>query len=331
MRRRHILAFIGAGALLVMLVSPFVGMEYISPRALLSGEAGALNSDIFWKIRLPRTITAFVAGAALALGGAIFQALFRNPLATPYTLGVSSGAAFGAAVSVTLGAGVAVAGMAGQTVGAFLGALTALGIVYGLTWLRRGVSTAAMLLAGVAVNFFFASGIMFLQYVGDIGRTYRTLRWMMGGFEFAGYGPLTVMVPFVLMGTLAAAVFARDLNLLALGDDIAISRGVDTRLARTVLFVAVSLMIAGIVSVAGPIGFVGMMAPHICRMLVGHDNRASLPASLAFGGALLALCDTLARIIAAPAEIPVGVITSLLGGPFFLWLLLRKSSSDGIT
>jgi iron complex transport system permease protein len=287
-----------------------------------------VSAEIFWRIRVPRALTAFLAGLALALSGMAFQALFRNPLATPFTLGVSSGASFGAAVYVLFGASFAILGISGATLASFLGAGLSMLLVYGLTLTRKGFSTYTMLLAGVAVSFFFSSLILFLQYLSNFTQMFRILRWLMGGFETVGYRPVYSILPFALAGSIVILILTRELNLLATGDDIAASRGVSVRRTRHWLFFATSLMVGAVVSVCGPIGFVGMMAPHICRLLIGSDHRWLGPATLLFGGLFLTLCDTLGRTLIAPAEIPTGVITSLLGGPFFVWLLLRGSLED---
>jgi iron complex transport system permease protein len=183
-----------------------------------------------------------------------------------------------------------------------------------------------MLLAGVAVSFFFSSLILFLQYLSDFTQSFRIVRWLMGGIEVAGYDAVIGILPFTLAGGAIVFLLTGELNLITTGEDIAASRGVEVGRVRTVLFFAVSLMVGGVVAVCGPIGFVGLMAPHISRLLVGANHRYLAPASLLFGGAFLTLCDTLARTVIAPAEIPVGVITAILGGPFFLWLLICPKS-----
>ncbi len=316
-----------AGALASLLIAPFLGIETILPSTILHGQGSDVIRDIFWRIRIPRVMTAFFAGAVLSICGMTFQAMFRNPLATPYTLGVSSGAAFGAAMYVRLGVVFSLFGVAGQPLCAFLGACAALGIVYGLTRMREGFSAATMLLAGVAVSFFFSSLILFLQYISDFTNSFIIIRWMMGGLEVVGYRPVFTVMPVALIGGAGLMLLARELNLISFGETIALSRGVDTTKLKTVLFFTVSFMVGMVVSVAGPIGFVGMMCPHICRMLVGYNHRVLMPASFLFGGMFLVICDTIARTVIAPAEIPVGVITALLGGPFFLWLLLQRKSS----
>jgi iron complex transport system permease protein len=181
-----------------------------------------------------------------------------------------------------------------------------------------------MLLAGVAVSFFFSSLILFLQYLSDFSQSFRILRWLMGGLEILGYDSVFSLFPVVLSGVLILAILRHELDLLTTGDDLATSRGVAVKKVRAVLFLVTSLMVGGVVAVCGPIGFVGMMAPHICRLLTGWNHRHLLPATFLFGGAFLTLCDTFARTLIAPVEIPVGIVTALLGGPFFIWLLLSS-------
>jgi iron complex transport system permease protein len=184
-----------------------------------------------------------------------------------------------------------------------------------------------MLLAGVALNFFFSSAILFAQYMSDFTHSFRILRWLMGGLETVGYESVLNMAPFIVSGTAIILFLSHELNLMMTGEEIAISRGANVGRVKKVLFFATSLMVGSVVAACGPIGFVGMMVPHICRLLIGADHRYLTPAVILFGGAFLTLCDTLARTLIAPAEMPVGIITALLGGPFFIWLLLGKSSS----
>jgi cobalamin transport system permease protein len=260
----------------------------------------------------------------------VFQAIFRNSLATPFTLGVSSGAALGAAAYIRFGLPVAVFGIPGTSVSAFGGALMSILLVYGITRARKGFSIATMLLAGVAVSFFFSSLNLFTQYISDFTQTFRIIRWLMGGIAVAGFDSFWRILPFVAIGTAFVLYLTNELNLFTAGEEIAATRGVDVVKVRRILFFAASLMVGGVVAVAGPIGFVGMMSPHICRIFVGPDHRYLTPATILFGGIFLTLSDTLARTVIAPAEIPVGVITALLGGPFFIWLLLGGSTEKGI-
>ena len=187
-----------------------------------------------------------------------------------------------------------------------------------------------MLLAGVAVSFFFSNFILFIQYLSDFTHSFRIIRWLMGGFEVVGYKPVLSVLPFMLAGGTVVLTKTNELNIMIMGEDIALSRGVNAGRLKKVLFLATSFMIGGVVSISGPIGFVGMMSPHICRLLIGADHRYLTPATFLFGGMFLTCCDVLSRTIIAPAEIPVGVVTALLGGPFFLWLLLSGSSGKGL-
>ncbi|HUS57662.1 MAG TPA: iron ABC transporter permease [Planctomycetota bacterium] len=313
----------------VLLAAPMVGMSRVSLSAVLRPFSQSRQTDIFWHLRVPRVLVSFLAGAALAVSGMTFQAMFRNALATPFTLGVSSGASLGASVYILSGVQISVLGVSGVSLAAFGGALVAILLVYCLSSLRGGLSAGTMLLAGVAVSFFFASMILFIQYLSDFTNTFRILRWTMGGLGTVGYDSVLDVLPFVLSGSAIVLLLTNELNLITTGEDIAASRGVNVAGAKRVLFFATSLMVGGVVAICGPIGFVGMMSPHICRLLIGPDHRHLTPATLLFGGMFLTLCDLLARTVIAPAELPVGVITALLGGPFFLWLLLRASHDRG--
>jgi len=318
------LVVLAAAATAVLLCAPFFGIESLSLDVLGQGPADGPEAIIFWQIRIPRVVAAFLAGVALACGGAAFQAVFRNPLATPFTLGVASGAAFGVALVSRLGIVAALAGLPLLPVGAFAGSLLAVAAVWFITRLRPAFSTTVLLLAGVAMSFFFSSLILFLQYTASLGDSYRIVRWLMGGLGAVDTQAAFQLAPFVVMGVAVLAWNARELDLLAAGEDIAASRGVEVEKVRKVVFLTTSVMVGGVVAVCGPIAFVGLMAPHICRLLVGADHRFLLPAACLFGGLFLTICDTLARTVIAPVELPVGVITSFLGGPFFLWLLLRR-------
>lgn len=314
-------------AIVALIVAPFFGIENISFSTILNKDQTGTAYDIFWKIRLPRILLAFVVGSSLAISGMAFQAMFRNALATPFTLGVSSGAAFGAALYVKVGIIFSLLGISGQTISAFIGALLSIIIVYSLTKLKRNFSVGTMLLAGVAMNFFFSSFILFIQYISDFHSSFRIIRWLMGGFEVIGYSDLYRILPFVLIGTAIIASLYSELNLIALGDDISLSRGVSVIKIKNILFFATSLMVGGVISIVGPIGFVGMMVPHMSRLIIGNDHKYLSVLNILFGGAFLVFCDVLSRIIIPPAEIPIGVITALLGGPFFIWLLIGKKNN----
>ncbi len=314
-----------AGTLVVaVLAAPFIGSTPIDFAKVFSRSVPFernVDAQIFFIARLPRALAAAFVGGTLAAAGVVFQGLLRNPLATPYTLGVSAGASLGAMAAITFSRVLPI-GVAGA---ALAGALLAVIVVYGLASARHaGLSTTVLLLAGVTLNAFFSALILFVQYLSDFAETYRAIRWLMGDLDVASYLPLLVALPFVLIAFAAFAWLARPLNLLSLGPEAADSRGVNVDRAQRVAFLSASLATGAAVSVGGPIGFVGIIVPHLIRLVVGADHRLVLPASVLFGGAFLVVCDVAARTVIAPLELPVGVITALIGGPFFLWLLLRK-------
>ena len=332
MKRSVVMLVLVALSGAVLVLTPFWGMDAISPGDILddAGDADGVDvEEIFWRLRVPRVALAYLAGAALALGGMIFQALFRNDLATPFTLGVSSGAALGATIYLRLGLAFTLGWFDGLSLAAFAGALLAVLLVHGLVGSRSDASGGTMLLAGVAVSFTLASLLLFVHYTSDAAQSFNILRWLMGRLDVVGADAVYGLLPVVLTGGALGLFFHRELNLLAVDEEFAVSRGVDARRTRTLLFFGTSLMVGGVVAVCGPIGFVGMMAPHMCRLLVGGDHRWLGPATLMLGGSFLALSDLLARTLIAPAEIPVGVVTALCGGPFFLWLLVGRRTSAG--
>jgi iron complex transport system permease protein len=307
--------------------APFIGSTPIDFTRVFSRDVPFeqnVDAQIFLIARLPRALAAALVGGTLAAAGVVFQGLLRNPLATPYTLGVSSGAALGAMVAITFGESWRVGGVASASL---LGALLAVFVVYALaTAQHRGMSTTVLLLAGVTLNAFFSALILFVQYLSDFSQTFRALRWLMGDLDVAGYPPLVAALPLVLLAFVGFAWLARPLNLLSLGAEAAGSRGVNVERAQRLAFFSASLATGAAVSVGGPIGFVGIIVPHLVRLVVGADHRLVLPASTFAGAAFLVACDVVARTLLAPLELPVGIVTAIIGGPFFLWLLLRKST-----
>jgi iron complex transport system permease protein len=310
--------------------APFIGSTPISFANVFDTHrpfTENVDAQIFFIARLPRAVAAALVGGTLAAAGVVFQGLLRNPLATPYTLGVSAGAALGAMLAISFGAALPLLGVASASLA---GALVAVAVVYALASARHhGLSTTVLLLAGVTLNAFFSALILFVQYLSDFAETYRALRWLMGDLDVASYQPVLAALPFVVVAFVAFAWLARPLNLLSLGGDAAATRGVPVVTAQRTAFFSASLATGAAVSVGGPIGFVGIIVPHLVRLLVGADHRLVLPASTFFGAAFLVACDALSRTIIAalihkPLELPVGIVTALIGGPFFLWLLLRK-------
>ena len=329
MKDRLPLIIVSLLALLVLFWAPWWGVHDISLKEVLQPQEGHTEAMVFWKMRVPRVLTAFIAGATLAVSGMAFQAMFRNALATPFTLGVASGGSLGAVVAIRLGLAFSILGFSATALCAFLGALLAIGMVYGLTRLKGDYGTFRLLLAGVAINAFFSSLIMFINYTAHYYDAFRLMRWLMGGLSMANYQSAVQMLPFFIVGSLILFYHLHHLDLLNTGEDLAQSRGVDIKRTRAILFITISLMVGSVVSVCGPIGFVGLIVPHCCRLILGHRHRKLMPVVALTGGAFLAVCDAAARTLAPPAEIPVGVITALLGGPFFLWLLLTTAGERG--
>lgn len=318
-----------AFALAVLIWAPTVGSTEISlakafDRSIAWNEN--VDAQIFFVARLPRVLAGALVGATLAAAGVVLQALLRNPLATPFTLGVSAGASLGAMLAVTMKLELSLLGMTSIPLASFAGSLVATGIVYALaSSQKRGLSTNVLLLAGVTLNSFFSALILFVQYLADFAEALRAIRWMMGGLDVAGYLPIVAALPFVVVAFAAFATMPRTLNLLSVGAESAAAKGVDIVPAQRLAFLSASLATGAAVSLGGPIGFIGIIVPHLVRLMVGSDHRIVLPAAALFGAAFLVLCDLAARTVMSPLEIPVGVVTALIGGPFFLWLLVKKS------
>lgn len=316
-----LLLFILTAAVLV--IAPFIGIEFISPFQIYSND---FQTNIFFSLRVPRVIAAFLAGSGLALCGMMFQAMFRNPLADPFTLGIASGASCGAAFMILIGLSGAVFGVSFVSIGAFCGAAISVALVYLLSSLNKTSSSLTMLLAGIAISFLFSSLLMFMQYLSSLRDSFHIIRWLMGGIEVFGYQQIIPMAICIATGAVIIILKSPELDHLLMGDDLAKSRGVSIAFTKNLLLFAALMIVGSIVSVCGPIGFVGLMTPHICRMFFKTKHVVLGPACFFCGGIFLVICDTAARVVIAPAEMPVGVITALLGGPFFLWLLFIKKS-----
>jgi iron complex transport system permease protein len=324
-----VFAGLAAGALAW---TPFWGRDRIPLSALWGDAADPVAISVLWELRIPRVLMAFLAGAALATAGMLFQTVFRNRLATPFTLGVSSGAALAASLAIQLGCTFAWQGVSAVSLSAVVGAAISLALVYAITvQSRQGMSAASLLPAGAAVCLLCSSLILLLQYAqpgSESSGALRMLRWTLGGFDgvesIVQFRDVWGVLPFVASGCLIVWYLLHELNLLSAGEDFAFSRGVDVRQIKALLFFAVSLMIGGVVAVCGPIGLVGLLAPHACRRIVGPDHRRLYPAVWLFGGAILVFCDAATRTLSAPTELPVGVVMAPLSVPLFLWLLVRR-------
>lgn len=278
---------------------------------------------IVWEIRMPRIILAGLAGCGLSVVGAVFQGLFRNPLADPHILGVSSGAAVGATVAIVTGAGFGTFGMGAIGMSAFAGALITVFLVYRMACVGNRVSTMNIVLTGTAVSTMLSSIISFVMafHHDQIEKVYL---WTLGSFSAATWHKVFFLLLLLLISVAAILFFSRDLDVIATGSDTAESLGIDTAKVKKILIVMSSLLVAGCVSVSGIIGFVGLVIPHCIRMVSGPGHKRLLPLSCLGGACFVIICDTIARNAAAPSEIPVGVITAILGTPYFIYLLQRN-------
>src|SRR5215467_11512093 len=308
--------------LVVILLAPCIGSTSISWRGIVSG-AGT-DREIFLIARLPRVLFSAVAGGALAVAGVLFQAILRNSLADPFTLGVSAGSSFGAVLAIWLGLETVVWGIPLISVAAFAGAFLTIMLVFFIARTGGALPTLTLLLAGVTLNFIFGSLIMFIHFAANFNQGYLMTRWMMGSLDAAGMPAVIRAAPFVVACVIALMWFASELNPLSGGEEWAASRGVNVRRVRNTCYFVGSILTGSVTAFSGPIGFVGLIVPHTVRLFAGPDHRTLIPASFFLGSAFLVICDTAARTIIAPTEVPVGVITALLGGPFFIVMLKRK-------
>ncbi|MBM3263793.1 MAG: iron chelate uptake ABC transporter family permease subunit [candidate division Zixibacteria bacterium] len=283
------------------------------------------SDAIVWDIRLPRTLLAMLVGMALAASGGIMQGFFQNPMADPYVVGVSAGAALGATSAYALGLDFWVFGINAVSVSALLCAVGITLLVYLLSRRRGRVASGTLLLTGIAVGSLATSITSFLLVMGQEDQR-RVLFWLMGSLSSRQWDHVVMLFPYVIIGLSAAMLFARDLNALLLGDEQAAHLGIAVERVKLILLAAASCLAAAAVSVSGIIGFVGLLVPHVVRLAAGPDYRFLMPLSTLGGGILLVLADTVARTALAPAEMPVGILTTLLGGPFFLYLLYRQKN-----
>ena len=311
-------------------LSPWTSLRLAAWKLHLAGRPEGIphsSSVILFQLRLPRVLLAAMVGAALAAAGAVFQALFRNPMADPAIIGVSSGAALGAIIVILAGWGAALDGL-GVSGAAFVGALATAFLVYRLARLGPSVQIATLLLAGIAVAAIISAAISLVMTFS--GAEIRSIYfWLLGGLGARGWQALAAAAPFVAGGTVMALGGARDLNLAALGEERAGQLGLEVDRFKLLMLATGALLTAAAVSVAGLIGFVGLMTPHMLRLLVGSDHRRLVPASILGGAAFMILADLAARTVVRPQEIPVGAVTAVLGGPFFLYLLRRERRAAG--
>ena len=277
---------------------------------------------ILWKLRIPRVMLAAIVGAGLSVVGAVFQGLFKNPMADPFVLGVSSGGALGATIAIVLGSQFILSSFF-VPVFAFVGALITMAIIFFITHLSRTQDMSTLLLAGVAMNFFSAACVSIIMFMNH-DEINKIVLWNMGSLAGASWQQVLLCLPFVLVGIIVFLIFRRELNAFLLGNEHAQSFGIPVRFVRKILIVVSALIIGIIVSISGIIGFVGLIIPHITRLIVGSNYKVLLPFSIVYGAGFLVFCDTVARLMVLPSEMPVGSITALFGAPFFIFLLVKN-------
>ena len=326
---------------LALLISPGMGTQRDlvgasdAWRALLTGQTDSLAYRIGFGLRFPRALKALVAGAVLALCGAVFQTLFRNPLATPFTLGIAGGASLGALIAFQAGWTVTILGISSVSIGAFGGALAVLLVVMLLARSFARLSGNTLLLAGVTIGFFCSGMMMFVTYLADVTETFAIVRWMMGSLDTVFLHELAALLPIVVPAVIILHLQVGKLNQYEVGAEIAATRGVHVVRLQVISVLVGSLAVAAVVSMCGPIGFVGLIIPHLTRLVVGRDHRILLPAATILGAAFLIVCDFLTTLApawygaiagreATAAQLPIGVMTAVLGTPVFLILLCSR-------
>jgi iron complex transport system permease protein len=342
-KKSFVAAIVICGLLLavMILISPGIGRQDIGIvdawRSLFDDKPNTIHHAIAWQIRFPRTLMALLAGSVLALCGAVFQTLFRNPLATPYTVGIASGASLGALICYKLHWVTTILGISSVSIGALAGAIGVLLVVLLLARSAARITGNTLLLAGVTIGFFCSGMMMFITSLADVSETHKTVRWLMGTLDTYGHVELTMLLPLTIPPCLLLLWFARDLNQYSVGSELAAARGVRVERLEIIAIVAGSLAVSAIVSMCGPIGFVGLIIPHLVRLAFGFDHRIVLPASILLGGSFLIGCDFLTALAphwygqlthtaTTTARLPIGVMTAIVGTPVFLILLCTRRS-----
>lgn len=338
-RISYLTALLGLGGLLAgtLVISLGLGAVSLTPGQVLGvlatrtpwgAPAERIDVTIVWDLRLARALLAALIGAGLAAAGAAFQGLFRNPLADPFIVGASGGAALGATVAITAGLTVSGAGFGPVPLAAFVGTLLAVALVYAVAETGGHAPAVALLLAGAALSTVLSAAVSLLMLLNDRA-LHEVFTWLLGGLSGRSWSHLRASTPYLLVGLVSLWLLARPLDALASGEETAQSLGLHLTQARGAVVAAASLTTAAAVAVGGIIGFVGLIAPHAARLLFGADHHRLIPASALLGALLLLLADDLARVVLAPVELPVGIVTALLGGPFFLYLLKTRQSELG--
>ncbi|HZD50120.1 MAG TPA: iron ABC transporter permease [Silvibacterium sp.] len=317
-----LVVFVGSAVLL-----PWVGAGPISIGRVLRHQAP--DYEILLQLRLSRTLLALVAGGALSLAGTLFQAMLRDALATPYTLGISAGASLGAVVVIAAGWETFLS-IPMTWIGALAGALGVLVLVIGGAFRQRQISAFSLLLTGIAINSICAAFIIILSSFAGMSRSFSIARWLIGSIDATSYVSLAVLAAVVLLVSVMILAQARSWNLLAVGERWAASRGVRVGSLLAQGYILGSILVAGAIALTGPIGFVGLIVPHLVRSRISPDHRLLMPCAFLLGGALLALCDALGRIVIPPAELPAGAVLALIGGPYLVWVIRQRTAVEEI-
>ncbi len=316
---------------LIVLASVILALASGTQRIEITGLfSDSFSRSLFFRLRLPRVLLGLMAGASLGVAGGALQALFRNPLADPYTLGVSGGGALGASVAIALGWSAQIQGVPLLFLASFAGAAIAVAVVRTIARSGLVVLPGALLLSGVAVNLIAFAGVTTIQYLTDPNSALHILRWLVGSLDIVGLDAIWKMLAVLAPAWLGLLAFSSELNLIAMDADTAVTLGINVRRCEAIVHVLCALIVGVTVAAGGAIGFVGLIVPHFVRMMFGEDLRIVLPGSLLAGGAFLVLTDALARVAIPSSELPVGAITGLLGGPVFLWLLRKRQQYSAI-
>ncbi len=314
---------IWASLLSVLIISPFIGAVSLHVEDIFNTQH--LSSTIFFDLRLPRVLFAFFAGVILSLSGLLFQTLFRNALMTPYTLGISSGAVLGAGIAIKLGLGSIVFGIAAISIFGFIGAVFTVFLLIYLAQFLKSSQQESLLLLGIALSLFYTSALMIIFYLGDTMQNDMLIRFTMGSLSIIGWQNPILLGTISLVLVLSVYMYRYELQLLSISDEGATLKGINTKRLTLGLLIISSLGIGTLVSISGPIGFVGLIVPHIVAKLYPSTVNKRVLKTALFGGFFLVFCDTIARTLQTQSELPIGIVTALIGGPFFIYLIISRS------
>ena len=316
--------YIGIIYFISLIVLPFYSGEPISLLDFFTRGMNESDLFIFWNLRIPRLILASIVGGGLAVAGLMYQSLLQNDLASPYTLGVASGASLGAVIGINLFHSQLLISQIGILGFAFIGANFTIFLVYGLSKRFGKMHSNFLILGGVAISYFFSAIISTIFYFSDYTDTFQMIRWMMGGLEIIGYDVFWVLIPGTIIAIIILLIQIKSLNIISASEELAMSKGVNINRVQKIVFLTSSLFTALLVSYSGPIAFVGLVAPHVARIVLGPNLNRLLAFTFLIGGLFLMIADSITRNLFYPQDFPVGIFTGILGGPFFLWLIFKK-------